>query len=105
MYLYHYYEKALGPFKNLSELPREEANNVIKRIKETKPNVQCASRDDDWKEYRRKLYTYKEILEIIKKYDLPQKWNDDGKFGPERYVEAHIWSDKTIGKYRQMENK
>ena len=185
MYLYHYYEKALGPFKNLSELPREEANDVIKRIKETKPNVQCASRDedymfrrrmyedilrkefikkggiierdvphymvvehspwlttwfedcailkipieefdvrtisftygdsfptfspwprdDDWKEYRRKLYTYEEILEIIKKYDLPQKWNDDGKYGPERYVEAHIWSDKTIEKYRQPDNK
>lgn len=185
MYLYHYYERALGPFKNLSELPREEADAVIRRIKENKPNVQCASRDedymfrrrmyedilrkefikkggiierdvphymvvehspwlttwfedyaflkipieefdvrtisftygdsfptfspwprdDDWKEYRRKLYTYEEILEIIKKYDLPQKWNDDGKYGPERYVEAHIWSDKTIGKYRQMDNR
>lgn len=38
-------------------------------------------------------------LVIIKKYGLPQKWNDDGKYGPERYVEAHIWSDETIEKY------
>ena len=57
-------------------------------------------RDDDWKEYRRKLYTYEEILGIIDKYGLPQDWNDDGAHGPERYVEAHIWSDKTIDKYR-----
>ena len=25
--------------------------------------------------------------------------NDDGKYGPERYIEAHIWSDKVIQKY------
>lgn len=57
-------------------------------------------RDDDWKEYRRKLYTYDEILVIMKKYGLPQDWNNDGKFGPERYIEAHIWSDEIINKYR-----
>lgn len=57
-------------------------------------------RDDDWEEYRRKLYTYDEILEVIKKYGLPQNWNNDGRLGPERYIEAHIWSDDTIDKYR-----
>ncbi len=180
MFLYHYYDKKIGPFMNLSELSTDEANMVIDEIKQNKPNVQCAQRDaeymfrrrmyediikkefikkggivkrdvphymvvehspwlstwfedcgyikiaveefdlktvsftygdshptfspwprdDDWKEYRRKLYTYDEILEIIKKYDLPQNWNNDGKFGPERYIEAHIWSDDTIDKYR-----
>lgn len=45
------------------------------------------------------MYTYEEILEVIAKYGLPQDWNDDGKFGPEQYVEAHIWSDDVIGKY------
>lgn len=59
-------------------------------------------RDDDWKEYRRRLYTYDEILVIMKKYGLPQDWNNDGKFGPERYIEAHIWSDETINKYRTL---
>lgn len=54
----------------------------------------------DGKEYRKKLYTYDEILNIIDKYGLPQDWNDDGKYGPERYVEAHIWSDDTIDRYR-----
>ncbi len=54
---------------------------------------------NDGKEYRRKLYTYEEILAIIEKYGLPQDWNNDGKFGPERYVEVHIWSDETIKNY------
>ena len=54
----------------------------------------------DDKEYRRKLYVYDEILELIAKYGLPQNWNDDGVHGPERYIEAHIWSDETIDRYR-----
>ena len=177
MFLYHYYDKTIGPFKNLSDLDREEADKVLQQIAITKPNVQCAKRSADYmqarayyenilrtefqkkggyiqrqvphymvvehspwlstwyensayikipieefdlrtvsftygdshptfsdrvndgKEYRKKLYTYNEILEVINKYGLPQDWNDDGKFGPERYIEAHIWSDEVIGKY------
>ena len=57
---------------------------------------------NDGKEYRKKVYMYDEILEIIKKYGMPQEWNDDGKYGPERYIEAHIWSDKVIQKYMQQ---
>jgi len=56
----------------------------------------------DGKEYRRKLYTYDEILKIIEKYGLPQHWNDDGAHGLERYIEAHIWSDEPINKYRKQ---
>ena len=36
---------------------------------------------------------------MIEKYGLPQAWNDDGRYGPERYIEAHIWSDDVIGRY------
>jgi len=54
----------------------------------------------DDKEYRRTVYTYDEIIKIIEKYGLPQEWNADGRHGPERYVEAHIWSDEAIDKYR-----
>ena len=181
MYLYHYYDAETDPFANLSELPPQEANEIIRRIKTEKPRTQCAQRDDDYlfrrrmyediirkefikkggivkrsvphymvighspwletwfdnaghvkipieefdlsavsftygdshptfspwpreddgKEYRRKLYTYEEILKLIEKYGLPQDWNGDGKFGPERYVEAHIWDDDPICRYRQ----
>lgn len=177
MFLYHYYDKSIGPFKNLSDLSMEDANRVLQEIAATRPNVQCAKRSPDYmqarvyyedilrreflkkggliqrkaphymvvehspwlsswyensafikisidefdlrtvsftygdshptfservndgKEYRKKLYTYDEILKIIKKYGLPQEWNDDGKYGPERYIEAHIWSDEVIEKY------
>ena len=36
------------------------------------------------------------LVEVIEKYGLPQEWNPNGEFGPERYVEAHVWSDKGI---------
>ena len=177
IYLYHYYDKAVGPFVNLSELPIEDAATILSTIKTKKPNTQAAQRHDkyleyrrncesilraefmkkggiihrtsphymvvehspwlstwydnstfvkipieeidirtisftygdsmpafspsvnDGKEYRKKLYTYDEILFIIQKYGLPQDWNDDGKYGPERYIEAHVWSDEIIHRY------
>lgn len=55
---------------------------------------------NDGKEYRKQLYTYDEIWKIIDKYGLPQDWNDDGRLGPERYIEVHVWSDETINRYR-----
>ncbi len=177
MFLYHYFDKKIGPFKNLSDLSVEDANMILQKIVITKPNVQCAKRSSDYmqlrvyyenilrnefqkkgglihrqvphymvvehspwlstwyenssfikipieefdlrtvsftygdshptfsdrindgKEYRKKLYTYDEILGIIEKYGLPQEWNNDGKYGPERYIEAHIWSDEVINRY------
>ena len=177
MFLYHYYDENIGPFKNLSDLSSDEANRVLQEITITKPNVQCAKRNSDYmqaryyyenilrdefkkkgglihrqvphymvvehspwlstwyenssyikipiekfdkrtisftygdshptfsdrvndgKEYRKKLYMYDEILEVIEKYGLPQAWNDDGRHGPERYIEAHIWSDDVINEY------
>jgi len=56
----------------------------------------------DDKEYRKQLYTYDEILPLINKYGLPQHWNDDGKFGPERYIEVHIWCDEIISKWKAV---
>ena len=180
IYLYHYFDKSIGAFANLSDLPINEAKAIISKIKEIKPNTQCASRqstymerrheiedilktefinkggiikrksphymvvehcpwlstwfeDSDFvkipiekfdlrtisftygdafpvysdsqhkmddKEYRRKLYTHDEIVKVIKKYGLPQDYNADGAYGPERYVEAHVWSDETIDRYR-----
>lgn len=179
MYLYHYYDEAVGPFRNLSDLSPEKAQAVLDTIKQERPQVQCARRDseyitrrlyyeevlrrefakkggiilrktphymvvehspwlstwfensrflkipieefdlrsvsftygdshptfsltsraDDWKEYRNQLYTYEEILTLIHKYGLPQDWNNDGAHGPERYIEAHIWTDEPISRY------
>lgn len=180
IYLYHYFDKSIGAFVNLSDVPVDEAKAILNTIKETKPTIQSAKRHPEYmedrlyyeeilrtefgkkggimsrksphymvvehspwlstwfensahikipieefdlrtvsftygdfhpvfsprankmdgKEYRKKLYTYDEILEVIKRYDLLQNWNNDGVYGPERYVEAHIWSNKTIDQYR-----
>lgn len=53
----------------------------------------------DGKEYRRKVYTYEEILDVIARYGLPQDWNNDGSFGPERYIEAQVWTDDPVRQY------
>jgi hypothetical protein len=53
----------------------------------------------DDKEYRRMFYTYEEVLDLIKKYGLPQDWNNDGAHGPERYIEAHVWCDDAVSRY------
>ena len=177
MNLYHYYDKTVGSFKNLSDNSIDNANKILREIAITKPNVQCSKRSSDYmyyrlnyenilrteftkmggiikrksphymvvehcpwlstwfdncsyvkipiekfdlrtvsftygdshptfsdrvndeKEYRKKLYTYNQILKIINKYGLPQDWNSDGRFGPERYIEAHIWTDDVISEY------
>lgn len=177
MYLYHYYDKDIGPFKNISDVPVEEACKIMKRLKTEKPNAFCNQRSDEYlglrqyyekilrdefakkggvitrksphymvveacdfleswyensafikidvkefdirtisftygdshptfservndgKEYRKKLYTYEEILSVIDKYGYPQDWNKDGIYGPERYIEVHIWSDDVIKQY------
>ena len=40
-----------------------------------------------------------DIRTISFTYGLPQEWNDDGQYGPESYIEAHIWSDDVISEY------
>ncbi len=58
-----------------------------------------AMRYQDGKPYRGKVYTVKEISGIIETYGLPQEWNKDGKYGPERYIEAQVWDDEPIKRY------
>ena len=177
MVLYHYYDAQIGPFRNLSDLTMEEADEVLAELRQQKPDAFCAKRApeymqlrhyyedilrtefekkggiikrkaphymvveqcpwlatwfehsdsvaidiseldtrsisftygdshptfsdkvNDGREYRKQLYTYDEILKIIDKYGYPQDWNADGKGGPERYIEAHVWSDEILKKY------
>ena len=177
MYLYHFFDRRTGPFRSLSRIPQEEAEELLRNIREERPDSQCAQRHshyveyrhnceailrrefaakggimeidsphymvaefspwlytwfeqpayiripaeefdlrtvsftygdsmptfsdtvNDGKEYRKKLYMYDEILKLIDKYGLPQDWNNDGRYGPERYIEAHVWSNATVEKY------
>lgn len=177
MFLYHYFDKDIGPFKNISELSEQDAENVMRKLASEKEKAFCNQRSpeyfkmrkyyeeilrnefqkkggkierlvphymvveecgfleswyvnsssikidinefdistlsftygdshptfsdrvNDGKEYRKKLYIYDEILGIIKKYGYPQDWNKDGQYGPERYIEVHVWSDETLKRY------
>jgi hypothetical protein len=55
---------------------------------------------DDGKEYRKQVYTFDEIKEIIKKYGYPQEWNKNGENGPERYIEVHVWCNEVISDFK-----
>lgn len=68
MFLYHYYDKTIGPFRSLSDVSLEEANEVLREIAISKPNVQCAKRQPDYMQAR--IY-YENILrnEFAKKVD------------------------------------
>jgi hypothetical protein len=66
MYLYHYYDKSIGPFKNLSDCSQEEANKIIEKIKTEKPGAFCAKRSPEYME-RRKYYENILRQEFLKK--------------------------------------
>lgn len=174
MYLYHYYDSSRAPFLNLSDLPREMAEDILDKIKRINPESQAAKRHseyvadrlrykkvmrekfaeiggiikrnaphymvvgecewlsswfensafikipvsefdlrtvsftygdshptfsprvNDGLEYRKRLYNYEGILDLIERYGMPQ----ENEYGNVRYIEAQIWSDETIKKYR-----
>ena len=56
---------------------------------------------NDGKEYRKNVYTLKEIHYLIQKYGYPQQWNPMEEFGPENYIEVQVWDDHPIMAYRQ----
>jgi hypothetical protein len=53
----------------------------------------------DKSEYVLNVYTNNEIWDIIKKYGNPQ-WTAETQFYEPHYIEAQIWSDKIIEKYK-----
>ncbi len=52
MFLYHYYDSTTGAFRNLSDLPANEANKVLDAIRKDKPNSQCAVRQTTYMQDR-----------------------------------------------------
>jgi hypothetical protein len=53
-YLYHYYEGQIGPFKNLSDLTPDQAQDILGRIKAEKKGM-AANRFPGYLERRREL--------------------------------------------------
>ena len=65
MYLYHYYDKSIGPFVNLSDL-QSKKQSYTQQNQETKPDTYCAKRPPEYMENR---HYYEEILrtEFVKR--------------------------------------
>ena len=55
MVLYHYYEQSTGPLRSISDLPDEEAENVLQRIKLEKPDIFLSKRPEDYLQKRRRF--------------------------------------------------
>ena len=66
MFLYHYYDKEIGPFLNLSDLSADEASAVLSKLKREKPHTQSAQRDPEYM-FRRRMYEDIIKKEFIKK--------------------------------------
>jgi hypothetical protein len=58
-----------------------------------------AMRYADGKPYRKQVYTLAELPQVIRTYGLPQDWNADGAHGPDRYIEAQVWSDAALRRW------
>ena len=59
MFLYHYYDAKIGPFKNISDLSVDDAKQLLDEIKKESPDCQCAKRQESYVEDR--IY-YEDIL-------------------------------------------
>jgi len=58
-----------------------------------------AMRYQDGKPYRKQVYTLNELPKVVDLYGLPQEWNNNGKHGPDRYIEAQVWADEPIEQF------
>ena len=64
-FLSHYYERATGPFSNLSDLPEEEAERVLNNIRE-KDEIFASRRAADYLDVRRELEARVRVLFVAK---------------------------------------
>lgn len=72
MTLYHYYDASTGPFRNLSDLPVEEAKSVLHAIKEEKPETRSAGRDENYI-VRRKAFEAAAREQFLQKGGRPER--------------------------------
>jgi hypothetical protein len=62
-----------------------------------------AMRYADGRPYRARVYTLAELPFLIETYGLPQIWNAEGQYGPERYIEAQVWADEPLLRHLDRE--
>jgi hypothetical protein len=62
-----------------------------------------AMRFQDGRPYRGQVYMLNELPSLVAQYGLPQDWNAEGNFGPERYIEAQVWEIEPLRVYTLVE--
>lgn len=74
IYLYHYYDQTIGPFKNLADLTDEQAKEILMEMRESRPYSQPAQRDSLYMTRRRNYekIAYDKFIELGGK---PQRKN------------------------------
>ncbi|GGD92073.1 hypothetical protein [Paenibacillus nasutitermitis] len=68
-YLYHYYDESTGPFRNLTDLPPTEAENMLQTIRQLKKGF-ASQRSMDYLAIRRSLESKAREL-FIRKGGMP----------------------------------
>ena len=61
-----------------------------------------AMRYQDGKPYRGQVYLTEDLPMLIARYGLPQVWNNEGRLGPERYIEAQVWDNEPVKGYLEQ---
>jgi hypothetical protein len=93
-FLTHYYEASRGPFRSLTALDPAEADRLQEML--CQAGIGFASkRAADYLDIRRGLERKIRAL-FVNRNGQPQNWNPDGKLGPDRYIEAQVWSDEPL---------
>ncbi|MGC5770906.1 hypothetical protein [Paenibacillus pabuli] len=83
---YHYFEKSVGPFRNLSSLSEQDAEVVSQRIRQEGRNF-ASQRSADYMMIRRALEqkAYEQFIT---------------KCGSNRYIEVQVWNERMTRPYR-----
>ncbi|MGC6587205.1 hypothetical protein ACPV3A_19910 [Paenibacillus sp. Dod16] len=76
LFLYHYYDAATGPFRNLSALSIEEAKQVQRRLQQNK-NMFASQRGDDYIVIRRGLES--RARETLGPCEWIKQWYQSGR--------------------------
>ena len=96
MLLFHYFDKEIGPFVNLSDIPIDEAKSVLDTIKETKPYVQSAMRQPAYMDRRH-------VIEEILRTEFTKKGGVIRRKSPHYMVVEHSpWLSTWFERKRQI---
>lgn len=95
LFLYHYYDAETGPFRNLSALSIEEAQQVQRRLQQNK-NMFASQRADDYIVIRRGIESYARELFIAKGGRAMNKYPHYMTLGPCEWIKRWYQNGREV---------